>query len=76
MVWVVIIAGGRGERFWPKSRVKMPKHLLAIDGRNTMLEKTLNRMKFAAKSENILIITTSEQSNLIKKQLPHLKKKM
>src|ERR1700680_3120210 len=41
---VVILAGGRGTRFWPRSRTRTPKQLLNIVGRETMLEQTFDRL--------------------------------
>ena len=43
--FVVIMAGGRGERFWPQSRLKRPKHLLPIVGDAPMLTQTIRRLE-------------------------------
>ena len=40
----VILAGGRGTRFWPLSRKRRAKQLLALDGRKTMLQQTVSRL--------------------------------
>ena len=42
--YVVIMAGGRGERFWPQSRLRKPKHLLPIVGDSPMLAQTVDRL--------------------------------
>jgi len=42
---VFVLAGGSGERFWPLSRAKVPKHLLRLLGESTMLETTVRRME-------------------------------
>jgi len=70
MVYAVIMAGGKGERFWPKSRMKTPKQLLAIVSDNTMMQETVSRLDNISQDENILIITNSIQSEEIRKQLP------
>ena len=43
--YVVIMAGGKGERFWPQSRLKRPKHLLPIVGNSPMLSQTIERLR-------------------------------
>ncbi len=55
------MAGGRGERFWPKSRLTRPKHLLPIVGDTTMLEQTLARLEGLVPPENVFVITNREQ---------------
>jgi hypothetical protein len=42
--YVVIMAGGRGERFWPESRIARPKQLLPIVGNKAMLAQTVDRL--------------------------------
>lgn len=59
--YVVIMAGGRGERFWPQSRLKRPKHLLPIVGDSAMLAQTIERLKGLVPVENIFVITNTEQ---------------
>lgn len=63
--YVVIMAGGRGERFWPKSRLKKPKHLISIIGKEPMLLQTINRLKAVVPIENIFIITNKEQRDAV-----------
>lgn len=69
----VIMAGGKGERFWPKSRVNCPKQFLALtsDG-ETMIQKTVRRLESLIAQEDIYIITNQEYLHLLKKQLPDL----
>ncbi len=50
----VILAGGRGTRFWPLSRKKRAKQLLALDGKQTMIQQTVARLLPLAPSEQIL----------------------
>jgi mannose-1-phosphate guanylyltransferase len=59
--FVVIMAGGRGERFWPQSRLKRPKHLLPIVGRQPMLTQTIARVRPLVRRRNIFVITTRTQ---------------
>ena len=59
--FVVIMAGGRGERFWPQSREATPKHLLPIVGDKPMLAQTVDRVSGVVPRENILVLTTRAQ---------------
>ncbi|HEU5079888.1 MAG TPA: sugar phosphate nucleotidyltransferase [Opitutaceae bacterium] len=63
--FIVIIAGGKGERFWPQSRSHRPKHLLPIVGEKPMLTQTLNRVKGIAKPKNTYIITGAAQAKAV-----------
>src|SRR6266436_4452455 len=69
-VHAVILAGGRGTRFWPRSRTRMPKQLLNIVGKQTMLEQTVARLRPLIPAERIWTVTNSEQASEVKKQLP------
>ncbi len=57
----LILAGGRGSRFWPRSRRRTPKQLLNILGEGSMLQQTLTRARLVSRPENIWIITSAEQ---------------
>jgi mannose-1-phosphate guanylyltransferase len=59
--FVVIMAGGRGERFWPQSRGATPKHLLPIVGDKPMLAQTVDRVLGVVPAANIFVITTQAQ---------------
>lgn len=59
--YIVIIAGGKGERFWPQSRSHRPKHLLPIVGDRPMLTQTLDRVKPLVPKKNIFVITSAAQ---------------
>ena len=72
MVKAVIIAGGRGERFWPKSRIKTPKQLLPIASKRSMLYETVKRISPLVKSKDILIIARKGLEGRIKKELPKI----
>ena len=62
--YIVIMAGGRGERFWPQSRLKRPKHLLPIVGDAPMLTQTIRRLEGLVSVDRIFVITNTEQSVL------------
>ncbi len=59
--YIVIMAGGSGERFWPASRTKRPKHLLPIVGEEPMLAQTVARLEGFVPTENVFVITNSQQ---------------
>lgn len=69
----LIMAGGRGERFWPRSRRNMPKQFLSLtgDGR-TMLQLTIERISAVVKMENMFIVTNKDYKKLVMEQLPEL----
>ncbi len=69
----LIMAGGRGERFWPRSRKNMPKQFLSLtgDGR-TMIQLTVERILPLVDMEDIFIATNKDYKELVKKQLPNL----
>ena len=70
----VILAGGRGTRFWPLSRKKRAKQLLALDGKQTMIQQTVARLLPLAPAKRIWIITNEDLRPAITKQLPKLRK--
>ena len=71
----VILAGGRGTRFWPLSRKKRAKQLLALDGKQTMIQQTVARLLPLAPAKKFWIITNDDLQPAIAKQLPKLPKK-
>ncbi len=66
----VILAGGRGTRFWPRSRTRTPKQLLNITGKETMLEQTVERLLPLVPAERIWTVTNAEQAAAVRRQLP------
>ena len=70
----VILAGGRGTRFWPLSRRKRAKQLLALDGKQTMIQQTVARLLPLAAAKKFWIITNDDLRPAILKQLPKLPK--
>lgn len=70
----VILAGGRGTRFWPLSRKKRAKQLLALDGKKTMIQQTVARLLPMAKPSKFWVVTNEDLRAAIAKQLPGLAK--
>lgn len=70
--YAVILAGGKGERFWPYSRIKTPKHLLCLAGADTLIRQTLERLEGLVLPENIFIITHESQKASIALACPEL----
>ncbi|HEY2544955.1 MAG TPA: sugar phosphate nucleotidyltransferase [Candidatus Acidoferrum sp.] len=74
-VHAVILAGGRGTRFWPRSRTRTPKQLLNIVGKDTMLEQTVGRLRPLVPPDRIWTVTNAEQAAEVRKQLPAASRK-
>lgn len=72
--FVIIMAGGRGERFWPMSREQMPKQLLTLLGNRSFLQQAYDRVTPLVPAENIFVITNEAQAAMVRKQLPKLPK--
>jgi mannose-1-phosphate guanylyltransferase len=72
--FVIIMAGGKGERFWPVSREKTPKQLLSLLDEDTFLQQAVQRVLPVVPMENILVITNEVQAPTVRKQLPKLPK--
>lgn len=74
-ITAVILAGGRGERFWPKSRTSCPKQFLSLtaDG-ETMIQKTVKRLSELVNIEDTFIVTNEKYLALVGEQLPKLPK--
>ncbi|MFB3065200.1 MAG: mannose-1-phosphate guanylyltransferase [Planctomycetota bacterium] len=71
-IFAVVLAGGRGKRFWPAGRHSRPKQLLAITTERTMLEETLSRCSGLAPPAQILIVTNSAQAEAVRKLCPDM----
>jgi mannose-1-phosphate guanylyltransferase len=72
--FVIIMAGGRGERFWPLSREKTPKQLVTILGGKSFLQQAVEHVLPIVPIKNILVITNAVQAPQVRKQLPKLPK--
>src|ERR1700751_1599497 len=68
----VILAGGRGTRFWPLSRRRRAKQLLPLDGKRTMIQHTVGRLAPLAPAKRVWVITNSDLRGAIVRQLPTL----
>ena len=69
----LIMAGGKGERFWPKSRTKLPKQFLSLtqDGK-TMIQLTAQRLLPLIAYEDMYIVTNKDYVDLVREQLPDI----
>ena len=72
--YVIIMAGGKGERFWPVSRLKTPKQLIRLLGDKSFLQEAVKRVEKLIPHKNILIITNKDQAKQVQKQLPKIPK--
>ena len=72
-ITAVIMAGGKGERFWPRSRTSCPKQFLSLteDG-ETMIRKTVRRLLPLVAPQDMFIVTNAEYLHHIKEQLPEI----
>jgi mannose-1-phosphate guanylyltransferase len=66
----VILAGGSGTRFWPRSRRARAKQVLALDGEETMIQQTLTRLLPVAKAEDVWVVTNHWLIDTIAEQMP------
>jgi len=71
-MFAVIMAGGKGSRFWPRSREKMPKHLLDIQGERTIIRETVDRIRPLVPPERTLIVTGRSHAAGLIRQLPEI----
>ncbi len=74
MTYVLILAGGKGERFWPLSRRNLPKQFISLWGKTSFLQDTFKRALGLTSLDKIYVITNKNQAGLIKKHLPSLKR--
>ena len=70
--YAVIMAGGSGTRLWPVSRQKHPKHTLPLLGDLSLFQTTVERLTGLFEFENIFVVTTEEQFDLLKEQVPEI----
>jgi mannose-1-phosphate guanylyltransferase len=66
----VILAGGSGTRFWPRSRRARAKQVLALDGEETMIQQTLNRLLPVASVQDVWVVTNHWLAETIAAQMP------
>ena len=72
MLTALIMAGGKGTRFWPLSTDEKPKQFLNLIGNNTMIQMTINRIKPIIPIERIFVCTGERYVDLVKEQVPEL----
>jgi mannose-1-phosphate guanylyltransferase len=68
----ILLAGGRGTRFWPRSRVRTPKQLLNITGGDTLLRETVARLTPVFSPRNCWVVTNSEQAASVRREIPRV----
>lgn len=66
MVYAVIMSGGLGSRFWPKSRKNLPKQFLKTVGDKTMIECTVDRILNVVPKDNVCVVTNKSYVKIIK----------
>ena len=71
-VCAVLLAGGRGTRFWPRSRTRTPKQLLNIVSEKTMLRETADRVAPLFKPNQLWAVTNAEQVGAVRRELPRV----
>lgn len=70
-ITALIMAGGKGERFWPRSRVNLPKQFIDVSGcGKTMIQLTVERILPMVKKDDIYIATNASYKELVMEQLP------
>lgn len=72
MLCALIMAGGKGERFWPMSTEEKPKQFLNLLGEDSMIQLTVKRLEEIIPKERIFIVTAKEYKTLLKEHLPNL----
>ena len=68
----VVLAGGSGTRFWPRSRRRSAKQVLALDGKQTMIQKTVERLGPVAAEKDFWVITNEFVAAEVRRQLPRI----
>ncbi|MBU3138164.1 mannose-1-phosphate guanylyltransferase [Clostridium gasigenes] len=72
MLCALIMAGGKGTRFWPLSTAEKPKQFLNLIGEETMIQTTVNRVLPIIPIERVFVCTAAMYVDLVKEQLPEL----
>ena len=66
----VVMAGGRGERFWPSSREDLPKQFLSFQGDQTLLQRTVQRLDGMVDAKDVWVVTREDYAGLVYEQVP------
>jgi len=72
MIYGVIMAGGSGTRFWPKSKQSFPKQFLRLFGNQTMIQSTVSRLEPFIAPEKCMVVTNKDYTGIVEEQLPAL----
>lgn len=73
-IYTLIMAGGSGTRFWPRSKTQKPKQYLNIFGESSLLQDTIERFATFTERENIYIVSSATQAKVLEEQTPMLPK--
>ncbi len=71
-LFIFVMAGGAGERFWPMSRARTPKHLLRLLGDRTLLEEAVQRALGVAPADRVFVLTNCNQLAACREAVPSL----
>lgn len=71
-LYALILAGGVGTRLWPRSRTTMPKQMLGLTSKRTMIQQTFDRVREMIPPGNIWVMTNAEYVDLVRSQLPEI----
>jgi len=74
MIWAVVMAGGKGTRFWPKSRLRTPKQLQRIVSNKTMIAQALGRLSPIVPPSRVIVVTHRDQFKAARRCLPKVPK--
>jgi len=69
-LWALVMAGGRGARFWPLSRRALPKQCLSLDGGPTLIQRAVERLSPLVPPERVLVVTGPDMADAVRSQLP------
>src|SRR5580658_6157466 len=70
--YALIMAGGRGTRFWPRSRKRNAKQVLRFFGDRSLIQQTVDRLAAVIPAENVWVVTNQYLQTEIRKQLPSI----
>ena len=73
-IYTLIMAGGSGTRFWPRSKVAKPKQYLNLFGNESLLQSTIKRFETFTEDSNIYIVSSKTQAKVLEEQTPMLPK--
>ena len=71
-LYALIMAGGRGARFWPRSRKALPKQCVALTSERSLLQETVDRLLPLIPAERILVVTGPDMAAVVREQLPEI----